>query len=30
MKARFITIFFSLMALAVALAPIAEAGLGRP
>ncbi len=30
MKARFITIFLSLIALVVALAPIAEAGMGRP
>jgi hypothetical protein len=30
MKARFITIFFSLMALAAAIAPIAEAGYSRP
>ncbi len=30
MKARFTTIFFSLMALAAAIAPIAAAGYGRP
>jgi hypothetical protein len=30
MKVRFITIFFTVMALAVALAPIAEAGYGHP
>ena len=30
MKARLITIFFSLMALAAAIAPMAEAGMGRP
>jgi hypothetical protein len=30
MKARIITLFFTVMALAVALAPIAEAGYGRP
>jgi hypothetical protein len=30
MKARIITVFFTLMALAAALAPIAEAGYGRP
>jgi hypothetical protein len=30
MKARIITLFFTIMALAAALAPIAEAGYGRP
>lgn len=30
MKARFITLFFTLTALAAAIAPIAEAGYGRP
>ena len=30
MKARIITLFFTVMALAAVLAPIAEAGYGRP
>lgn len=30
MKARFITVFFTLGALAAVLAPLAEAGYGRP